>query len=84
MYYQNVRGLRTKKEAFYTAALNFDYDIIIGTESWLNDTVFDHEVLDNRYRVFRRDRSSTVFSTTKKDGGGCLLQLWTSMRFHGG
>lgn len=73
IYYQNVRGLRTKTEDFYSSALIFDYDIIVVTESWLNDMIFDHEILDNRYRVFRRDRSSTRSSLTKKDGGGVVV-----------
>lgn len=75
IFYQNVRGLRTKADFFYVSVLQNDYDIIIITESWLNDSVFDYELFDHRYNVFRRDRSSTCSYRTKKDGGGVLIAV---------
>lgn len=80
IYYQNVRGLRTKCENLYINALQSSYDLIVLTESWLNDTVFDHELLDDRYDIFRRDRSSTLSFQTKKEGGGICLAVLKKYR----
>lgn len=46
--------------------------MVILTESWLNSTVFDREVFDDRYNIFRRDRSSTLFAN-RRDGGGIII-----------
>lgn len=73
IFYQNVRGLKTKTENIMINALRHDYSIIILTETWLNDTVFDHEILDNRYTIFRRDRAST--GSSKVEGGGVLIAI---------
>ena len=51
-----------------------DYDVISLTETWLNDTVHDEEILiHSNYNIFRRDRDHTVSS--KKDGGGVLIAI---------
>ncbi|CAK1601133.1 unnamed protein product [Parnassius mnemosyne] len=54
--------------------------IVQQLESWLNDTVFDHELLDARYDIFRRDRSSTLSFQTKKEGGGICLAVLKKYR----
>lgn len=51
IYYQNVRGLRSKTLTFYRNLSLVSYDIIILTETWLNDSVFDSELFDSRYVV---------------------------------
>lgn len=75
IYYQNVQGLRTKTEQLYDKALIYEYDIIAFTESWLNSTVYDHELLDHRYNIFRRDRSTVPLARHKKDGGGVFIAI---------
>lgn len=73
VYYQNVRGLRTKCKVFSTN-LNLNYYDIIGiTETWLNDSVFNGELFNDQYVVFRRDRSTSA--SPKIDGGGSLLAI---------
>lgn len=42
-----------------------DHDIILLTETWLNDSVLDSKLSDHRYEVFRRDRGS--------NGGGFMI-----------
>ena len=56
MLYQNVRGLRTKLNEF-KQNLNVNHpDIVFITESWLNDNIFDHEIINlNQYSIFGRD-----------------------------
>lgn len=51
-----------------------DYDIIALTETWLNDSVFDEEILYNSdYAIFRRDRDKLL--SNKKDGGGVMIAV---------
>lgn len=71
IYYQNTRGLRTKCIEFYNNILLYDYDIIAITETWLHDSIFDSEICDPRYDIFRYDRDCNL--TQKSKGGGVML-----------
>lgn len=73
VYYQNVRGLRTKTNTFYRNIQVNSYDIIALTETWLTDSVFDNELFDDRYLVWRRDRNYA--STGQSLGGGVLIAV---------
>lgn len=74
LYYQNVRGLRTKTHEFLSSLASSSADIIILTETWLNDSVNSSELFDDRYNVYRRDRVVNKLSK-KKDGGGVLIAV---------
>lgn len=65
IFYQNVRGLRTKTNDFYRNLLLLDYDLVVITETWLCDGILDAELCGNKYNVIRRDRGSL--------GGGIML-----------
>ncbi|XP_050663966.1 uncharacterized protein LOC126964735 [Leptidea sinapis] len=71
VYYQNVRGLRTKCLELRQSTLCNDFDIIIVTDTWLHDGIFDAEICDDRYDVFRADRD--LASTGKSTGGGVMI-----------
>lgn len=73
IFYQNVRGIRTKTNVIYLALLNTDFDVIVFSETWLNDSISCSEIIDNRYTVFRRDRESA--ESCKSDGGGVLIAV---------
>lgn len=74
VFYQNVRGLRTKLREFGTNCLSNNHDILCITESWLNGSVLDSELVDlDRYSVFRRDRETT--KSLKGDGGGVMIAV---------
>ena len=73
IYYQNVRGLRTKTRDCYLNILRNNYDIICFTETWLLESINSNEIVDERYIVFRNDRYSE--STTSKLGGGVLIAI---------
>ena len=82
-YYQNVRGIRSKTNDLLQAVSSSNYDIIMMTESWLRDGIFNREFIDERYEVFRRDRDQNT--STKSDGGGVCVavkksQLYTIIR----
>jgi hypothetical protein len=74
IFYQNVRGLRTKTNDAYLEILKEDYDLICLTETWLHSNITSEELFDERYLVLRRDRGDTVFSN-RSMGGGVLIAV---------
>ncbi|CAH2087740.1 unnamed protein product [Euphydryas editha] len=52
--------------------------MIVFTETWLNSSISDNELFDDRYSIYRRDRESSGFHN-KKMGGGVLIAV--SKRF---
>ena len=68
-YYQNVRGLRSYVRDVALKIQNSSFDIIILSETWLNCTIYDSEIFDNRYTVYRRDRINKTL------GGGVLIAV---------
>lgn len=74
VFYQNVRGLRTKCLTIYNNILSCDYDILCFTETWLQSDIFDTEICDTaKYDVFRCDRN--LVSTSKATGSGVMICL---------
>lgn len=73
IYYQNVRGLRTKTVTLYNKSFTVDYDVIALTETWLSLHINDEELLNNSYTIFRRDRYSDPNILTV--GGGVLIAV---------
>lgn len=71
IYYQNVRGLRTKCVNLFNNVLNVNYDIILFTETWLQGDILDGELCDARYDVFRCDRNLGLRG--KSTGGGVMI-----------
>lgn len=53
----NFQSIRPKREAFWSMLENTDPDIILASETWLNSTIYEREVLPENY-VFaaRKDR----------------------------
>lgn len=78
MYYQNVRGLRTKTKYFNFSSTGCFFDIITLTETGLNSTVDDGELFDsNDFCVYRCDRSED--NSVHKRLGGVLVAVKTSI-----
>ncbi|GBM57525.1 hypothetical protein AVEN_97641-1 [Araneus ventricosus] len=73
LFYQNVRGLRTKTSDFYSSVASDDQDVLLITETWLCDEIDSLELFDDRYLVFRRDRGSS--SDSCRRGGGVLIAV---------
>lgn len=73
IYYQNVRGLRTKTSNLLRNVCINNYDIIVLTETWLVDSVSNSELFDSRYFVWRRDRDYGRTAQTR--GGGVLMAV---------
>jgi hypothetical protein len=58
IYYENVRGLRTKQLKLYENVFSVDYDIIRLTEVWLNDLYCDHDLFPEYYTAVCSDWES--------------------------
>jgi hypothetical protein len=74
VYYQNVRGLRSKTKEFFLSMLNDDHDVICLTETWLKEGVESSELFGGNYWVFRRDREKDKTSS-KSGGGGSIIAI---------
>lgn len=72
-YFQNVRGLRTKVDEFFSAVNISEYDIVGLAETWLADDVSSTEYFSNIYTVIRCDHNFTQTGLSK--GGGTLLAV---------
>lgn len=64
-YYQNVRGIKSKLTKLY---VDSHTDVLMFTETWLNESINGYEILCSDYKIFRCDRSK--FTSNKKEGGG--------------
>ena len=73
VYYQNVRGLRTKCTDLFIASIACSYDIISFSETWLHSSIFDSELFHSDFVVYRCDRS--VQSSVYSRGGGVLISV---------
>lgn len=74
IFYQNVRGLRSKHMIFFCNLPCTNYDALVLSETWLNSNVYNRELFDSNYNVFRRDRETTACHN-RKDGGGVLIAV---------
>ena len=68
----NCQSIRAKKQTFQMLSVQHKPDIIIGTESWLKESIKDNEVFPTEsYNILRRDRPNDphggVFIATTKD-----------------
>lgn len=73
VYYQNVRGLRSKIEDTKLNILCNNFDIICLTETNLQEHILSSEIFDSRYIVFRKDRNLSMIEASA--GGGCLIAV---------
>lgn len=73
LYYQNVRGLRTKLHSLHTNFVLLSYDIFILTETWLTSDITDAELGLTGYTIFRCDRCKDT--SDKLRGGGTLIAI---------
>lgn len=74
IYYQNVRGIRSKSNELYLNLLNNNnYKIVALTETNLQPHISSSEFFPSHYNVFRKDRN--LEACGKLGGGGVLLAL---------
>lgn len=79
VYYQNVRGLRTKVDCFFLSVSECNYDVIVLTETWLDERFYSTQLFGSKFNVYRTDRN--VLNSSKIRGGGVLIAVserWNS------
>lgn len=77
IYYQNVRGLRTKTTDFFKNSYSTDYDAIALSETSLNASFFDSELFNlKQFCVYRTDRSK--LNSVHQRFGGVLIAVRAS------
>lgn len=72
LYYQNVRGLRSKLREVFSGSQRLDFDIFALTETNLLDTIHNNELFSADYNVFRKDIHLTHNASC---GRGVLLAV---------
>ena len=77
LYYQNVRGLRSKISDFFLEVSDSAYDCIVLTESWLDSQICSSQLFGDHYTVYRSDRCSR--NSTKVTGGGIVIAVRRSL-----
>lgn len=77
IYYQNIRGLRSKQKQFYCNSSSFGYSIIVLTETWLNSSFYSSEYFNSSFIVYRTDREVT--GSIQQLGGGTLIAVTKSL-----
>lgn len=81
VFYQNVRGLKTKLVSLRCSFPMFSfYDIIIFTETWLTPDISDNELGFTGFQVIRLDRNHN--NSTSLQGGGVLIAIKNTFNFH--
>ena len=83
VYYYNATSIRgsDKMHDFNAHFTNQDYHVISVSETWLNDSVFDNEILPGmNFNIHRHDRSLDL--TDREDGGGVLCAVHCSLPSH--
>lgn len=73
VYYQNVGGLNCCVDEYLIACSDESYDVIVFTETWLNDRTLSSQIFGSNYDVFRTDRSPN--NSLKSSGGGVLIAV---------
>ena len=67
-FYANARSIVNKTSKLELDIATWHYDIIVLTETHLDNSISDGEIFPNNYTVFRRDRSFNG-----RHGGGVLI-----------
>lgn len=81
IYYQNCRGLRTKKDQFFANFIGCDYDILCLTETGFNDKCQSYNYFTENYYVFRKDKARPVIDVDVR-GGGTVIAVKKTFQVH--
>jgi hypothetical protein len=71
IFYQNVRGLRTKSSYLMDNVLANNFKVYCITKTCSNDTILSHNLFPDSYCVFRAGRD--YLNSNTKHGGGVLV-----------
>lgn len=71
--------MNTKTHSFYNNTIIASPDIVLITETWLNDSVQNSELFTDVYNVIRRDRDFAAVGRSR--GGGVLIAIAHTIPF---
>jgi len=77
IYYQNVRSLNNKLTLLKSLSPLSLYNILIFTETWLNDNIHSSELGLYDYIIYRYDRNEKTSSLSRD--GGVLIAIHKSL-----
>ena len=75
VFYINARSIVNKRSLLNLELATYTYDIVILTETHLDNTIADREIFPRGYTVFRRDRE-----LQGRHGGGILIAAKDSIK----
>lgn len=78
VYFQNVRGLRTKLARLLENVCYSQYHVIVFNETWLTSAYHNSELHLYDYNVYRKDRSTGTSQHSR--GGGVLIAVHKSIK----
>lgn len=79
LFYQNVRGLRTKSSTVFTNMSLIQADIFLLTETWFNNNHLNPSFFPEGFQVERRDRDTDI--TGLQRGGGVCAVIDSNIRY---
>lgn len=65
--------MKNKLLDFYLSSFSFDFDVIVISETWLNESINDCEIICTNYNLYRLDRN--ILNSSKKSGGGVMVAV---------
>ena len=68
----NFQNIKNKKAELLNIIDSYNPNIIIGTETWLTESIHSSEIFPSSYNVYRKDRKGTI-------GGGVLIAIRTDV-----
>lgn len=78
IWYQNVRGMRTKGTEFFASVAGTHHDVIAVTETALREDSLVMDYFPDNWIVYRADRDTNV--TGKVWGGGSLIAVCSQLQ----
>lgn len=73
VYYQNIRGCRTKLTELRSSITIHPFHIYFLTETWLDPSINTEELGFTSHNTYRFDRSTST--STKSRGGGVIISV---------
>lgn len=77
IYYQNVRGVRTKLQELSSSVNTCEYDVILFTETSLYSDIHDNELGIFNFNIYRTDRS--IATSNHERLGGTMIAVRKSL-----
>lgn len=72
-----VSGIRSQLKEIRSAIAGTNYDIIVLIETWLHEGIFNSEIFDSAWNVYRADR--VLITDVTRRGGGALIAIRSNL-----